>query len=33
MDAFKLVEHDETGDDVYEKYLGLAMSLEQESLR
>lgn len=33
MDAFKLVERDETGDDVYEKYLGLALRLEQECLR
>ena len=33
MDAFKLVERDQMGDDVYEKYLGLAERLEQECLR
>ena len=33
LDAFKLVERDETGEDVHEKYLGLAARLEQECLR
>jgi hemerythrin-like domain-containing protein len=32
-DAFKLLEHDETGEDVHEKYLGLAIRLENECLR
>jgi len=32
-EAFKLLEHDETGDDVHEKYLGLAVRLESECLR
>lgn len=33
LDAFKLVERDQMGDDIYEKYLGLAQRLEQECLR
>jgi hemerythrin-like domain-containing protein len=33
LDAFKLFERDETGEDVHEKYLGLAARLEQECLR
>jgi hemerythrin-like domain-containing protein len=33
LEAFKLVERDETGEDVREKYLGLAARLEQECLR
>ena len=32
-EAFKLLEHDETGEDVHEKYLGLAVRLESECLR
>lgn len=32
-DAFKLLERDETGENVYEKYLGLAVRLESECLR
>ena len=32
-EAFKLLEHDETGEDVLEKYLGLAVRLESECLR
>lgn len=32
-EAFKLVERDETGESVHEKYLGLAVRLEQECLR
>ncbi|OGN91936.1 MAG: hypothetical protein A2Y88_15320 [Chloroflexi bacterium RBG_13_48_10] len=33
LDAFMLVERDETGESVHEKYLGLAVRLEQECLR
>lgn len=33
LDAFMLVERDETGESVHEKYLGLAERLEQECLR
>jgi hemerythrin-like domain-containing protein len=33
LDAFKLFERDETGEDFHEKYLGLAARLEQECLR
>jgi hemerythrin-like domain-containing protein len=32
-EAFKLLEHDESGEDVHEKYLGLAVRLENECLR
>jgi hemerythrin-like domain-containing protein len=32
-EAFKLLERDETGEDVHEKYLGLAVRLENECLR
>ena len=33
LDAFMLVERDETGESVHEKYLGLAERLEQECFR
>lgn len=33
LEAFKLVERDETGEQVHEKYLSLATRLEQECLR
>ena len=33
LEAFNLVERDETGENVHEKYLGLAARLEQECLR
>jgi hemerythrin-like domain-containing protein len=32
-EAFERKEHDETGDNVHEKYLGLAERLEKECLR
>jgi hemerythrin-like domain-containing protein len=32
-DAFTLLEHNEAGEDVHEKYLGLAIRLESECLR